>query len=223
VGDIIRESGANTLKLGAAAMVLVYTLAIPLGILAAWRRNSLADQGIRLVTMLAMGIPNFFLAILLVQFFALELDWLPVAGPGGLEHVALPAIVLALESLAINVRLMRSSLVEELSKDYLRALRAKGLPNSRILVHALRNAFVPVIAFVGVAVPLLLGYTLVVEVIFRFEGLGYHLVQSVKNRDYVLGTTLALLFMALVVLCNLLADVAHRILDPRIRETRTPA
>jgi oligopeptide/dipeptide ABC transporter ATP-binding protein len=223
VGDIVREAGGNTLKLAAAALVLVYTLAIPLGILSAWRRNSVADQGTRLITVLAMGIPNFFLAILLIRLFGLELGWLPVAGTGDFEHLILPAVVLAVESLAINVRLLRSSLLDELSKDYIRVLRGKGLSTWRVLLHALRNALVPQVAFVGVAVPLLLGYTLVVEVIFRFEGLGYHLVQSVLNRDYVLGTTLALLFMTLVVLFNLIADLAHRMLDPRIREAARPA
>jgi peptide/nickel transport system permease protein len=166
-----------------------------------------------------MGIPNFFLAVLLIQLFAVKLGWLPPAGPGGLDNLALPAVVLAMESMAVNMRLMRSSTLEELSKDYVRTLNAKGLPSKRILwVHALRNALVPVIALAGVTIPLVLGYTLIVEVIFRYEGLGFQFVQSITKRDYALAQTLALLFTAIVIMSNFLADVAHQLVDPRIRD-----
>jgi ABC-type dipeptide/oligopeptide/nickel transport system permease component len=219
ISDVIRHSGANTLKLGLAALAITYALAIPLGVVAAWSRNSPQDQGVRFLAVLGMGIPNFFLAVLLIQYFAVDLGWFPVAGPGGLEHVMLPAIVLAMESMAINMRLMRSSMLEELSKDYVRTLKAKGLSSARVIwVHGLRNALVPVIAFAGVVLPLILGYTLIVEVIFRFEGLGFQLVQSIQKRDYALAQTLALLFTALVIFSNFLADVAHQLVDPRVRE-----
>lgn len=219
ISEIIKDSGKNTLKLGGAALLLVYALAIPLGVLAAWRRNSPTDQGVRFVAVLGMGIPNFFLAVLLIQLFAVKLGWFPVAGPGGLKHLALPAFVLALESMAINMRLMRSSMLEELTRDYMRTLRAKGLSSSRVMwVHGLRNALVPVVAFAGIIIPLVLGYTLIVEVIFRFEGLGFQLVQSITNRDYALAQTLALLFTAVVIFSNFLADVGHQLIDPRVRE-----
>ena len=218
ISTIIRNSGANTLRLGLAAAILVYVLAIPLGVIAAVRRNSPADYGVRAFTAAAMGVPQFFLAILLIQLFGVKLKWLPVAGTGGLDHLALPAIVLALESVAINLRLVRSSLLEEVSKDYIRALRARGIAEARITwIHALRNALVPIIAYAGVTIPLLLGTTVIVEVMFRFPGLGYQLVQSVLNRDYFLASTLALMFTALVIACNLLANVAHRLVDPRVR------
>lgn len=219
ITDIIKDAGANTLKLGGAAVLLVYVFAIPLGVIAAWRRNSPADQAVRFLAVLGMGIPNFFLAVLLIQFLAVELRWFPVAGPGGFRHVMLPAAVLALESLAINMRLMRSSMLEELAKDYVRTLRAKGLSSMRVIwLHALRNALVPVVAFAGVILPLILGYTLIVEVIFRFEGLGFQLVQAITTRDYALAQTLALLFTAVVIFSNFLADVGHQLIDPRVRE-----
>jgi oligopeptide transport system ATP-binding protein len=224
IGHILTTAGQNTLELGFTSLVLVYALAIPLGMLAAWRHNSPFDDGVRLITVLAMGIPNFFLAILLIEFLALDLGWFPVAGPGGLRHLVLPAVVLALESLAINLRLMRSSALDELSKEYVTALRAKGLRESRILwLHVLRNAIVPLVAYAGTVVPTILGYTLVVEVIFRFEGLGYQLVQSILNHDYLLAQTLALLFAAAVIFSNFAADVGHRLLDPRVREQVLPA
>ena len=166
-----------------------------------------------------MGIPNFFLAVLLIQLFAVKLGWLPPAGPGGFEHLVLPAVVLAMESMAVNMRLMRSSTLEELSKDYVRTLNAKGLSlEADPLDHALRNALVPVIALAGVTIPLVLGYTLIVEVIFRYEGLGFQFVQSITKRDYALAQTLALLFTAIVIFSNFLADVAHQLVDPRVRD-----
>lgn len=219
ITDLIGDAGIKTLKLGVFGLVLVYALAIPLGLMAAWWRNKPFDQGVRFLAVLGMGIPNFFLAVLLIQLFAVKLKWLPVAGPGGFKHTLLPAVVLAMESMAVNMRLMRSSTLEELSKDYIRTQRAKGLPGRRILfVHAFRNALVPVVALAGVTIPVVLGYTLIVEVIFRYEGLGFQLVQAITKRDYALAQTLALLFTAIVVFSNFLADVAHQLIDPRVRD-----
>ncbi len=219
VSTIIEQSGPKTLALGLSAAILTYALAIPLGVVAAARRNRLLDHGVRLSVVLLMGIPNFFLAVLLIQFFGVQLGWLPVAGPGDWKHLVLPAIVLCVESVALNLRLMRSSVLEELSLDYMRTLRAKGLGEKRILwVHAFRNALTPVVALAGVILPTLLGYTLVVETIFRFEGLGYQLVQGIIHRDYALAQTLALMFTAMVIFFNFLADVAHQLIDPRVRD-----
>ena len=219
ISALIKDAGAKTLRLGIAALILTYALAIPLGVVAAWSRNSPADQGVRFLAVLGMGIPNFFLAVLLIQLFAVRLHWLPVAGSDGPKNVVLPAAVLALESMAINMRLMRSSMLEELSKDYVRTLKAKGLSTRRVIwVHGLRNALVPVIAFAGIVIPLILGYTLIVEVIFRFEGIGFQFVQAITKRDYALAQTLALLFTAVVIFSNFLADVGHQLVDPRVRE-----
>jgi peptide/nickel transport system permease protein len=219
ITTIIREAGPKTLALGISAAILAYAFAIPLGVRAAWHRNQPSDQLVRFLAVLGMGIPNFFLAVLLIQLFAVELRWLPVAGPGGLRHLTLPAVVLCVEALALNMRLMRSAVLEELSQDYIRTLRAKGLTEGRIVwVHALRNALTPVVALAGVILPTLLGYTLIVETIFRYEGLGYQLVQGIIKRDYALAQTLALLLTATVILFNFLADVAHQLIDPRVRE-----
>ncbi len=219
VSQIIEDSGPKTLALGLSAAILTYTLAIPLGVMAAARRNRSLDNGVRLSVVLLMGIPNFFLAVLLIQIFGVQLGWLPVAGPGDWKHLVLPAIVLCVESVALNLRLMRSSVLEELSLDYMRTLRAKGLSERRILwVHAFRNALTPVVALAGVILPTLLGYTLVVETIFRYEGLGYQLVQGIIHRDYALAQTLALMFTAMVIFFNFLADVAHQLIDPRVRD-----
>jgi peptide/nickel transport system permease protein len=214
----IGRAGLQTLKLGAAATLLTYLIAIPLGLLAAWRRNSALDQGTMAVAVLGMGIPNFFLAILLIQLFSIHFQWLPDAGSGGLRFLVLPAIVLAAQSIAINLRMVRSSVLEQLSRDYVRTLRAKGVPERRIIgVHAFRNALPPVLALAGITMRDLLAYTMIVEVIFRWPGLGYQLVQSILQRDYTLSQVLAILLTLCVIVFNFLADVGQQYADPRVR------
>lgn len=218
--DTIVESGSRTLILGAAGALLTYAIAIPLGVIAAARRNSIFDQGSMLVSVLGMGVPNFFLALILIQLFAIQLRWLPTAGDQTPAHLIMPAVVLSAEAIALNVRLMRSSLLEELNREYIRTLRAKGLRERRILwVHAFRNALPPVIALAGVLLRTLIGYTLIVEVIFRWPGLGSKLVNAIIARDYPLAQVLALLLTAAVLFFNFLADIGQQWADPRVRET----
>lgn len=219
IAEIIGEAAGNTLKLAAAAALLTYGIAIPLGVLAAYKRNSIIDHGSMILAVLGMGIPNFFLAILLIQLFSIRLEWLPVAGHDTLKHLILPAVVLAAESLAITLRLQRSSLLEELGREYVRTLRAKGLPEWRIVwIHTLRNSLPPVMALGGVIMRTLLGYTLIVEIIFRWPGLGSQLVDSILKRDYTLAQVLALFLTVAVVFFNLLADIGQQVVDPKIRE-----
>jgi len=217
--DTIRESGVYTLILGGAGALLTYAIAIPLGVLAAARRNTVFDQGALFLSVLGMGVPNFFLALILIQVFAVQLHWLPTAGDQGFGSLILPAFVLSAEAIALNVRLVRSSLLEELNREYIRTLRAKGVRERRVLwVHAFRNALPPVIALAAVLLRTLVGYTLIVEVIFRWPGLGSKLVNAIITRDYPLAQVLALLLTAVVLLLNFLADIGQRWADPRIRE-----
>lgn len=217
--DILESSAGYTIKLAFVAGLLSLGLAIPLGLMAAWKRNSIFDQGTMLIAVLGMGIPNFFLAVLLIQLFAVWLGWLPVAGYETPKHIIMPAVALAAEAMAINLRVVRSSVLEELGRDYVRTLHAKGLGNQRILwMHVLRNSLPPIIALAGVMMRTLLGYTLIVETIFRWPGLGYQLVNAVLKRDYTVAQTLAILLTAIVILCNLLADLAQQWADPRTRQ-----
>lgn len=219
ITNIIRQAGLNTLKLGFTAAILTYATAIPLGVLAAWKRNTVWDQSTMLLAVLGMGIPNFFLAILLIQLFGIYLKWLPIAGSDDPTTIILPAVVLAAEAMAVNLRLVRSSVLEELTRDYVRTLYAKGIKEWRIMwVHALRNALPPVIALAGIMLRTLLGYTLIVEVIFRWPGLGQTLVNAVLQRDYSVAQVLALLLTFAVIVFNLLADVGQQLSDPRVRE-----
>lgn len=217
--DTLKTAGGYTLKLALVAALLTYLTAIPLGVLAAWKRNSILDQGVMFLAVLGMGIPNFFLAILLIQLFAVKLRWLPIAGYESPQTIILPAVCLAAEAIAINLRVVRSSVLEELNRDYVRTLEAKGLPEGRILwLHVLRNASPPIIALAGVMLRTLLGYTLIVETIFRWPGLGYQLVNAVLKRDYPVAQTLALLLTLAVIVFNLLADLGQQWADPRVRQ-----
>lgn len=219
ISGLIGDAALNTLKLALAATLLTYLTAIPLGILAAWKRNSALDSGAMFITVLGMGIPNFFLAVLLIELFAVQLEWLPVAGDESLKHIVLPAVVLAAEAIAINMRLMRSSLLDQLGQDYIRTLRAKGITERRIVwVHAFRNALPPVIALAGVMLRNLLAFTLIVEVIFRWPGLGSQIVNAILENDFTYAQVLSLLLVIAVIFFNLLADIGHQMVDPRVRE-----
>jgi peptide/nickel transport system permease protein len=218
VGSLVVEYGQRTALLAGCAIVLTYLIAIPLGVLAAVKRNSIWDQAASFLANLGMAVPNFWLALLLILLFAVNLRLLPVSGAGGVEHLVLPTIVLAAEGIAVTMRLMRSSMLEQLGQDYIRTLRAKGLSARRIVwVHGLRNALIPVISLAGLRFGWLLGYTLIVETVFRWPGLGYLLVDSVLRRDYPVAQTLALLLTLTVLFGNLLANIAYGIVDPRIR------
>ena len=217
--DMLGRASVYTLKLGAVAAILTYATAIPFGVIAAWKRNSVFDYGANLLAVLGMGIPNFLLAILLIQELAVKRHWLPVAGSDTWKHIVLPAVVLSAEAIAINLRVVRSAVLEELGRDYVRTLHAKGLSESKILwVHVLRNSLPPIIALAGVMLRTLLGYTLIVETIFRWPGLGYQLVNAVLKRDYTVAQTLAILLTLAVIVFNLLADIGQQWADPRVRQ-----
>ncbi len=219
IDEVLRGAGTATLKLFIAAIILTYGFAIPLSVLAAWKRNSAFDHGITFVSGLAMGIPNFFLAVLLIQLFAVELKWLPVAGDDNFKHLILPAAVLAAEQVSINIRMLRSSLLEELNQDYIRTLRAKGLSEWRIVWgHGLRHALPPAVALAGLTLRTLLAYAFIVEVIFRWPGLGRQLVNAIRDSDFQLAHVLALLLVMAVIVFNLVADLVHEAVDPRLRE-----
>ena len=166
-----------------------------------------------------MGIPNFFLAVLLIQYFAVELGWFPVAGYGRRDHLA-PARRRARDGVDGDQHAVDALVDARGALEGLRPHPEREGPaeSGSSWVHSLRNALLPVIALAGVTIPLVLGYTLIVEVIFRYEGLGFQFVQSILKRDYALAQTLALLFTAIVIFSNFLADVAHQLVDPRVRD-----
>lgn len=218
IGELLKENGKNSLILGFTALALTYIIALPLGLLVAVKRNTWIDQTAMGGAVLGMGIPNFWLALLLVWLFSLTLGWLPSGGCCGVRQLILPAIVLAAEGTAVTMRMVRASVLEQMNQDYVRTLRAKGLPE-RLSIgrHVLRNAMIPIISLTGLRLGWIVGYTLIVETIFRWPGVGYTLVDSVLRRDYPVAQFFSLLLVFFVVMANWLADIAYGLADPRIR------
>ncbi len=213
--------GRHSLMLGGAAFVLVFGLGVPLGILASLRRNSAVDASIMSFSVAGMAVPNFWLALLAVWLFASTLHWLPTAGCCSPRHLVLPAVVLAMEGLALTVRMTRSAMLENLERDFVRTLRAGGLSEFRVIGrHVLRNALIPVVSLAGLRIGQIVGYALVVETIFGWPGLGQVLVNAVLRRDYPVAQFFSLLLVALVVLGNWLADLGYQATNPRLRAGR---
>jgi peptide/nickel transport system permease protein len=216
--DLLKEYGKNSLILGVSATLLTYLVAIPLGMLAAARRNTWVDSLISAFAALGMGMPNFWLALILIYFFSAQLKWLPSSGTGSWKHLIMPTIVLAAEGIAVTVRMMRSSMLEQMGEDFVRTHRAKGLSDWTVIGRRVsRTALIPVISLAGLRLGWLIGYALIVETIFRWPGVGYLLVDSVLRRDYPVAQFFSLLLVFVVLVSNLLADIAYGIADPRIR------
>lgn len=218
IWELLKEYGKNSLVLGTSAVLVSHLIGIPLGIIAAAKRNSLVDHLASGFSVLGMGIPNFWLALLLIFLFSSKLHWLPSAGCCGTKHLVMPTIVLAAEGTAVTMRMMRSSMLEQLGQDFVRTHRSKGLAEWCIVGgRVARTALIPIISLAGLRLGWLIGYTLIVETIFRWPGVGYLLVDAVLRRDYPVVQFFALLLVAVVVVANLLADLAYGLVDPRIR------
>lgn len=224
--QLILQRLPATLYLSLAALVFSVVLAIPLGILSAIRRNSWADLGAIGFAILGISLPQFWSGIMLVLIFAVWLRWLPSIGfvpPQEdffkfLRHLTLPAITLGWSLAGTTTRLTRSSVLEELGRDYVRTARGKGLPESHVLWrHALRNALIPTVTMVGLQLAFLIGGAVVVETVFAWPGIGLLVVDSIFARDYPVVQGVILTVAVLVVLVNLLVDFIYTILDPRIR------
>jgi ABC-type dipeptide/oligopeptide/nickel transport system permease component len=218
IGDLLLTYGKNSLVLGLAAIGLTYAVGLPLGVLAAARRNSWLDQLATGVGIVGMGMPNFWLALLLISLFSSRLHWLPSAGCCSARHLVMPALVLAAEGTAVTMRMMRASMLEQQGQDFVRTHRAKGLSEWTVVGRrVVRAALIPIVSLSGLRFGWLIGYTLIVETIFQWPGVGYLLVDSVLRRDYPVAQFFSLLLVAVVVLANLLADLAYGLVDPRIR------
>jgi peptide/nickel transport system permease protein len=217
VSHVIATRYPATLELAAAALVVALALALPLGILAAVRPRSALDRGARLASLAGVCLPSFWLGPLLILVFSLRLGWLPVSGRGGIAHLVLPAVTLGLGMAGILVRLTRTSMLAALREDYVRSARAKGAPERRVvLVHALRNALVPVTTVAGLQAGALLAGAIITETIFAWPGLGRLVVQAIDARDYPLVQGCVLAIAASYVVVNTATDLLQRAIDPRI-------
>ena len=208
----------TTFQLALAALVVSLLVAIPAGIISAIKQHSPLDYLTMTGALLGVSMPNFWLGLLLILFFAVKLGWFPVYGYGGLSHMILPAITLGTGMAAITTRMTRSSMLNVLRQDYITAARSKGLSEGQLISsHALKNSFIPVITIVGLQIGHLLEGTVIVESIFAWPGLGKLLVDSIFARDFSMIQGCVLLFAVLFVLVNLLVDISYVYLDPRIR------
>jgi oligopeptide transport system permease protein len=225
VGELIADGLPVSLALGAAAMLLGLGLGIPAGIWAALSRGRAVDRFVMAAAVAGISVPVFVVAPLLALVFGIWLQWLPVAGwvPGRSSDLVLPVVALALPLIAFVSRLMRGSLLEVMGAPWVRAARARGLPERTVLLrHALPAALLPVVSYAGPAAAAVLAGSLVVETLFGLPGMGRHLVQGALNRDYTLVMGMVIVYAALMIALNLLADLAYARLDPRIRrEGRT--
>ena len=218
VAVLIRDTVPNSLLLGGTALLLAYGIAIPLGVMAAVRQNTVVDQGAMGFALIGISVPNFWLGLLLVLVFAVYLRWLPATGSGTAAHLVLPAITLGLQYTAIVARMVRSAVLEVLRQDFVRTLRAKGLRQNRIIyLHALKNAVIPVISLLGLHIGGVVGGAVIVETIFAWPGMGSMLVNAIIARDYPIVQAVLTLLGIAVLLANLLADVLYAAADRRIK------
>lgn len=207
-----------TLRIAVPAMLIALALSLPVGVLAALRRNSLADHASRVVALTADSLPTYWLAYLLIILLSLELGLLPVSGLGTWQHYVLPAVTLGAGTTASMMRLMRSSLLEVLDEDYIRTARAKGLSAFRVIQpHALKNALIPVVTVAGMVLAHFITGTVIVEEVFAWPGVGKFVVDSIFARDYPVVQGFVVLAGTVFLLINLLVDLIYVWLDPRIR------
>lgn len=223
-GELVPRYAA-TLELAVFALLLTIAIGVPLGILAALRPNGWLDSLVTTIGLMGVSVPSFWLGLLLMLFFSLQLGWLPPSGrpssvfaPDGWRFVILPGLTLALGAAALMMRLTRSQMLEVLHEDYVRTARAKGLRGRRVVLgHALRNALIPVVTVMGLQFGGLLAGTVVVETVFSFPGVGRYLIQAVNGRDFP-AVQSGVLFVSLTfVAVNFVVDVLYSIIDPRIR------
>jgi ABC-type dipeptide/oligopeptide/nickel transport system permease component len=218
VRQIIFERYPATLSLAFLALVVCATIAIPAGVLAAYRRGHAADRMVGVFTLFGLAVPNFALGPVLILLFSIELGLLPVSGRGGAAYYVLPAATLGAALAAILTRMVRGSMLEELSSDYVRTARAKGLSMRAVLFrHAFRNALIPIITILGLQFGTLLAGTIVTETIFSWPGIGRLTVQAISSRDYPLLQGCILVIAVSYVLVNLLTDMLYAVIDPRVR------
>ncbi|MBA3505878.1 MAG: ABC transporter permease [Betaproteobacteria bacterium] len=226
VAELIVDRIEPTLALALTTMLLSIAIAVPMGVIAAYKQGTWIDRLVMGFSVLGFSVPVFVIGYILIFVFAIELNWLPVQGYqplaegfwGFLERLILPSLTLSVIYVALIARITRTSVLEVLGEDYIRTARAKGLTNYTVLMrHALRNAAVPIVTVIGLGIALLIGGVVVTESVFSIPGLGRLTVDAVLARDYPTVQAVILLFSAVYVLLNLAVDILYTFLDPRIR------
>lgn len=207
-----------TVQLGLVAFVLTIAIGVPIGVLAAVKRGTLPDLIGRLFALIGQAAPNFWLGLMLIFLFAVELGWLPTSGKGDVKHIVLPAITLAAYGAASTMRLTRSAMLEVLGSDYIRTAQAKGLRNLTVIRrHALRNALLPVVTVLGISMGQLLSGSIVVETVFAWPGVGRLMINAIRIADFPVIQAGVIVVAAWIVFVNVIVDYSYHLLDPRVR------
>nr|WP_298380242.1 oligopeptide ABC transporter permease OppB [uncultured Halomonas sp.] len=220
VTDLIAQGFPVSLELGFWAILLALAIGLPLGIIAALKRNTAVDYAVMGTALAGIAVPNFVIAPILALVFGVTLAWLPVGGwnGGAWQNMVLPVIALSIQQIAYIARMMRASMIEVLSSHFIRTARAKGLSESKVILrHALQPALLPVLSYLGPAIAGIITGSVVIEQIFGIPGIGRYFVQAALNRDYTLVMGTVVFYGALIVLLNLIVDLLYSVLDPQIR------
>ena len=226
ISELVVDRIQVSLPLALYALLLSTAIAFPVGLIAASKRGGTADFGIMGFTQMGIAVPNFWFAMLLVLFFAINLRWFSAGGFSGwdagfwygIKSLTLPAIALALTQASILARVMRSALIDTLSQDYIRTARAKGLSQRRVLIkHALRNAMIPVLTILGLQFSFLLAGAIIIENVFFLPGLGRLIFQAIIQRDLIVVDSVVMLMVFAVIVVNFLVDLTYAMVDPRLR------
>ena len=226
VTKLIGQRLEPTLALATATIIFAILVAVPLGVIAAWKARTLTDRVVMIFAVLGFSVPVFVIGYAMMWLFSITLGWFPVQGykPIGegfwpfLRSIALPTVSLGIIYVALIARITRASMLEVLSEDYMRTARAKGLDNNALLIrHALRNASVPIVTIIGIGIALLIGGVVVTESVFNIPGLGRLTIDAVLRRDYPVIQGVILIFSGAYVIVNLVIDLSYALLDPRIR------
>ena len=217
VAKLIGDTLPNTLILTAAGMFLTLIVGIPLGLISGARAGSWIDHLSRLVSLLGLCMPVFWIGLILIYLFSFRLGWFPVGGSGSLKHLVLPAVTLAAYTIASIARMTRSNIMEVLSEDYIRTARAKGLAYWVVVWrHGFRNALIPIVTVFGMQMGNLMGGAILTETVFSWPGLGRLMIGAIMDRDYLLLQGTILVFSAAYIFINLLVDLSYGLIDPRV-------
>jgi peptide/nickel transport system permease protein len=218
IGDMIASAASMTVRLNLMSFAISLVVALPVGVLAAVKRNSALDYISTFGSTLGVAIPNYWIGVMAIVLFSVKLGWLPAYGADSWRSYILPVVVLSIEEMAAVMRLMRGTTIEVLSQDYVQTARAKGLARNVILMrHVVRNALLPVITLLGYRIAFILSGTIVVETVFAWPGLGQLFFDAITNQDLQVVQSIVLLLTAVVVIMNILTDLTYAVIDPRVR------
>lgn len=218
IGDMIQSAAWMTFQLTSLAMLISLAVAIPIGVLAATKRNSVLDYISTFSSTLGVAIPNYWIGIMAIVFFSVQLGWLPPYGADTWKAYLLPVIVLSIEEMAAVMRLMRATTIEVLGQDYVKTAQSKGLKQNVILTkHVVRNALLPVITLIGYRMAFILSGTIVIESVFAWPGMGQLFFDAISNKDMQVVQAIVLLLTGVVVIMNIITDMMYAVIDPRVR------